>query len=153
MKILIVLTILAFSVIVSQAFMYIIALKNVSNSLNASSYIEFRHLIDANFRANFKYAVYGALITNLLLVIFSAKSPNSLLFITATFSFVALIIDTILTLKGNMPLNDLINTWSVNNYPENWSEIRTKWLQILQYRQIATILGFISLIIGAVFGK
>ncbi|MFN0200069.1 MAG: hypothetical protein ACKVTZ_01030 [Bacteroidia bacterium] len=151
-KVVFLFTLLAYSIIVSQSFSYIIALKNVQLSLNANSYIELRKLLDVNFRANFTYVVYAALITNLLLVLTTFKNPSSLLFITATIAFVALIADTLLTVKGNLPINDIINTWSSDNYPTNWTDIRAQWLTIFQYRQIANIIGFVSLLIGAVFG-
>ncbi len=146
-------TLLAYSIIVSQSFSYIIALKNVQLSLNANSYIELRKLLDVNFRANFKYAVYAALIGNLLLVITTMETPSNLLFISATIAFIALIADTLLTVKGNLPINDIINTWSSDNYPTNWMDYRAKWLTIFQYRQIANIIGFVSLLIGAVVGE
>ena len=151
-KVLFLFTLLAYSIIVSQSFSYIIALKNVQLSLNAHSYIELRKLLDVNFRANFTYVVYAALITNLLLVITTVKNPSSLVFITAAIAFVALIADTFLTVKGNLPINDIINKWSSDNYPTNWADYRTKWLNIFYYRQIANIIGFVSLLIGAVFG-
>ena len=151
-KIILLFTLLAYSIIVSQSFSYIIALKNVQLSLNANSYIELRKLLDVNFRANFTYAVYAALITNLLLVLTTIKNPSSLLFTTAAIAFVALIADTLLTVKGNLPINDVINTWSSDNHPTNWADYRTKWLNIFHYRQIANIIGFVSLLIGAVFG-
>ncbi len=151
-KVIFLFTLLAYSIIASQSFLYIIALKNVQLSLDAGSYIELRKLLDVNFRANFTYVVYASLITNLLLVLVTLKNPRSLLFATVAFAFVALIIDTILTINGNLPINDVINTWSADNYPANWADYRAKWFDIFQYRQIANIAGFVSLLIGAVFG-
>ena len=151
-RILLLLTLVSYSIIVGQSYMYIIALKNVQNSMQANSYIELRKLLDAGFMANFKWVVYAALLTNLLLVISTIKNPGSLLFITAAIAFVALIIDTFLTVKGNLPINSLINGWSPENYPADWATYRTKWLNIFRYRQVANITGFISLLIGAVFG-
>jgi hypothetical protein len=151
-KIILLFTVLAYSVIVGQSYMYIIALKNVQNSMQAGSYIELRKLLDSSFRANFKYAVYSALFANLLLVISTIKTAGSLLFITAAIAFVALIADVLLMMKGNMPINNLINTWTMDNFPSNWADYRTKWLRIFFYREIAMITGFISLVTGAVFG-
>jgi hypothetical protein len=151
-KIILLSAILSYSCVVSQSFMYIIALKNVQNSMNASSYIELRKLLDANFKANYKYAVYAALLTNLLLVLVNIKSPGSLLFIASATAFIALVADTLLMMKGNMPINKLFNKWPVDNYPPNWEYYRAKWLSIFYYREIATIAGFITLLIGAVFG-
>lgn len=152
-NIIILLTLLAYSIIVSQSFMYILALKHVQLNLKASPYTEFRKLIDTSMRRNFKYVIYAALLTNLILVVSAFKSPDSLLFITASIGFVALIADTLLTVKGNLPVNDIINSWSSDNYPANWADYRTKWFNIFQYRQVANIIGFVSLLIGAVFGS
>lgn len=152
-RIILLFTLLAYSIIVSQSFIYILALKHVQLNLDANAYIELRKLIDASMRANFKYVIYAALLSNLALVIFTIKHPGSLLFISASVALVALIVDVLLTVKGNLPINDVINTWSSNSYPTNWEEYRTKWLYFFQYRQIASITGFISLLIGALFGS
>jgi hypothetical protein len=152
-KIILLITLLAYSIIVSQSFMYILALKDVQLKLEFNTYTEIRKLIDLSMRANFKYAIYAALLGNLLLVMSNIKNPSSLIFITSTISLIALIADIFLTLKGSLPTNDIINTWSSDNYPKNWSEVRMQWFNIFQYRQIVNITGWISLLIGAVFGS
>jgi len=150
-KIILFLTVVLYSVIASQSLMYILALKNVQLSLRAEAYIEFRKLINSSMKANFKYVVYGALLTNLLLVIFTGKNPSSLLFITTLVAFACLVIDTLITVKGNMPINTVINTWSSDSYPTNWNEYRLRWLTLFKYRQIVNLTGFTSLLIGTVF--
>jgi uncharacterized membrane protein len=146
-------TLLAYSIIVSQSFMYILALKNAQLQLDANPYTELRKLIDSNMRSNFTYVVYAALLANLLLVIVTMKNPGSTVFITAAIALAALVADTVLTLKGNLPINDIINSWSADQQPANWADYRTKWLTIFRYRQIATISGFVSLLVGVVWGN
>ena len=150
-QIILLITLVAYSMIVSQSFMYILSLKYVQLNLESKPYTEIRKLTDRSMRANFKYVFYTVLLANLTLVILTIKSPGSLLFITSAIAFVALVIDTILTLKGNLPINDVINSWTPDNIPENWTEYRAKWLKFFQYRQIANIIGFVSLLIGVVF--
>lgn len=133
--------------------MYIIALKHVQLSLEANSYTELRQLIDISMRSNFKYVIYVALLSNIVLVFTTAKNPASLLFITTVIALTALLLDILIAVKGDLPINDIINSWSTDNYPKNWAEYRTKWFHVFQYRQIANITGFISLLIGAVFGS
>lgn len=152
-KLILFITLLSYSFIVSQSFMYILALKNTQLGLGAGSYVEVRQLIDANMNSTFKYVVYTALLSSLALVILNFKTPSSIIFISASIAFVALVVDLAIMLKGNMPLNEVINTWSPENYPSNWKEIRAAWFTFLQYRQIANILGFLSLLIGAVFAN
>jgi uncharacterized membrane protein len=151
-KITLLITLLAYSMIVSQSFMYILSLKRTQLNLGANAFIEFRKLIDANMRRNFRYPVYASLLANLLLLLLTINDPGSTIFITTAIAFVALLVDTIITVKGNLPVNDIINTWSPDNYPANWTDYRLKWLQLFQYRQLANITGFVCLLTGAVFG-
>lgn len=152
-KILLLITLLAFSVIASQTFMYILSLKDVQLTLGANSYTELRKLIDAAMRSNFKYVIYIALLVNVLLVLSTMRQPTSMLFITSAIALSCLVLDIALTLKGSLPINDIINTWSFDQYPSNWQEYRTKWFAVFQYRQYANIIGLLSLLIGAVFGS
>lgn len=152
-RVILFLTLISYSFVVSQSLMYILALKNTQLALGGSTYVEVRQLIDANMKDTFKYAIYSALLFSLLLVLVNLKSPTSLVFIMASIGFLALIVDVAIMIKGNMPLNTIINTWSPENYPANWKEIRQAWFSALAYRQVANGLGFLSLLIAAVFGK
>lgn len=152
-KIILLITIVAYAMLVSQSFMYILALKNVQLNLEANSYIELRKLIDVNMNRNFKYVMYIAFLANLLCVISNFKNVGSLLFITSTIALVAIIADILIAVKGNIPINNIIDTWSFDDYPADWRDYRTKWLSFFQLRQVANITGFISLCIGAVFGS
>lgn len=151
-KIIFTITLLAYAMIASQAFMYILSLKQVQLNLAGNAYTEIRKLIDNSMRVSFRYVIYAALLANVLLVIIAAKTPGSLVFISASIALLALVAEIMLTLKGNLPINDVINTWSADGIPANWGTFRDKWFAVFQYRQIASITGLVSLIIGAVFG-
>lgn len=150
-NIILLITLLVYSIIVSQSFMYLLALRDVQLKLDAGPYTELRKLLDTSMRSNFKYVVYAALLFTLALVIDTSKSPGSLQFILTATAFVALLADTLLTLKGNLPINDIINSWSAGQYPSNWKDYRADWLRIFSYRQFANITGFVCLLISAVF--
>lgn len=144
---------LFYSAIVSQSISYIISLTDVQRKMNAAEYISFRNITDKNFRAKFSFVFYGALLSNLLLVILTIIEFNSILFIASSISFVCLVIDTWFTLKGNMPINNTISTWTVENHPSDWKTYRTKWLEYFRYRQIANLTGFIFLVAGIIFHR
>lgn len=120
--------------------------------LDRNSYTEIRKLIDSSMRASFKYVIYVALLANVLLVIATAKTPCSLVFWGAIIALFALVAEILFTLKGNLPINNVINTWSADSTPANWATFGGKWFTIFQYRQIASITGFISLVIASIFG-
>ncbi len=144
-------SLLFYSVIAAQSISYIISLKDVQLNMNVREYISFRKSTDKNFRAKFAYVVYGALISNLLLVIVTVVYSEYKLLLLAAVSFIALVIDTYITLKGNMPINNAINTWNIENYPTDWETYRAKWLHYFSYRQIANLTGFVCLVFGIIF--
>ena len=151
-KIVILLYLLAYSFIVSQSFSYIISLTNVQKNLPVLSYIEFRKLTDKNFRAKFKWVFYAALLLGPVAAWLTSNEPTGLLFIGVAISYIAFWIDAIIMLKGNMPINNAINTWSAENFPADWAVQRNRWLYFFRLRQIMNITGFISLLVGVVFG-
>jgi len=144
-------TLIAYSFIVSQSFSYIIALHNTQKNLDARSYIVLRKLLDKNFRSKFKYVFYLTLISNTLLCILTIQEPTKLLFSGSLIALIGFVADTVFMLKGNMPINNYINSWSPDNYPADWEIYRAKWLRIFTKRQVANIIGFTSLLFAAVF--
>lgn len=144
-------TLISYSFLVSQSFMYIIALRNVQQNMQAASYLEMRKLLDKNFRKKYSWVVYTSLITSTTTMILCSMAPESLLFISVCIAWLMLIIDIIITIKGNMPINNIINSWSMENYPSDWRDYRSKWLFYFTQRQIATTAGYISLVTGLAF--
>jgi hypothetical protein len=150
-KLIIFLYLLAYSFLVSQSFSYIISLTNVQKNLSVLSYIEFRKLTDKNFRAKFKWVFYTTLVIGPVAIWLTTKEPTGLLFITVLLSYILFWIDAIIMLKGNMPINNAINTWTAEKYPADWSAQRDKWLYFFRLRQVMNIIGFIGLMVGVVF--
>ena len=151
-KLVVFLYLLAYSFLVSQSFSYIISLTHVQKNLSVLSYIEFRQLTDKNFRAKFKWVFYAVLVVGPVAIWFTAGEPGGLLLTTVVLSYTLFGVDTIIMLKGNMPVNNAINTWSAENYPADWASQRNKWLYFFRLRQIMNIIGFLGLLIGVVFG-
>lgn len=150
-NIIIFINLLAYSFIVSQSFSYIIALTDTQKNMEADTYIELRKLLDKNFKKKYKFVIYISLVSSTVLTILTSMNTSSILFIGSAIALLALIIDIMLTLIGNMPINNLINTWTKDNYPSDWKTYRSKWLSIFSKRQIVTITGFLCLLIGVIF--
>jgi len=144
-------TLILYSFIVSQSLMYILALRNTQLRMDAPSYIFFRKLVDANMQAKFRYAVYGALLSSLALATLAIIDGSAFLISCTAIAFGALMLDTVITVKGNLPINKIINGWTSSSYPPNWSDVRNQWLQHFQYRQVLNITGYTALVAGAIF--
>jgi hypothetical protein len=120
--------------------------------MQAATYIESRKLLDKHLRHSLSIIYYLALAASVLLVSFCVINPSGLLFTCSVTALVFLVVDILFTLKGNLPINKVINTWTASRYPDNWKEYRAKWLNIYTIRQAANVIGFTSLLAGIVFG-
>ena len=141
-----------YAFIVGQSFFYILALSNATKKMQAAAYIETRQLIDEQLRSKLSLVYYMALATSVALIAFCVVNPNGLLFICSVIAFFALIVDVLLAIKGNVPLNKTIGTWTTTKYPGNWQQVRSRWFTLYHIRQAANIAGFIALLTGIIFG-
>ncbi len=151
-KITLFITLLLYSFVISQSFFYILAMSNVLKNMQSATYIESRKLLDKNLRASLPVVYYLSLIASIALVTFCIINPSGILFFCSIVALAALVTDLLLTIKGNRPINNTINTWSVSDYPANWKEYRSKWFMVYTMCQVANIIGFVSLLAGLVFG-
>jgi hypothetical protein len=151
-KISLFITLLLYAFVISQSFFYILAMTRVTKSMQAVTYIESRQLLDKNLQSSLNIVYYLALAASIALTSFCVINPSGILFICSLISLVSLVVDVALTLKGNAPLNKIINSWTTSNYPSNWKEYRSKWFMVYKLRQAANITGFVSLLAGLIFG-
>ena len=150
-KITLFITLVTYAFIVGQSFFYILAMSNATKKMGATSYIETRKLIDAELQSTLSLAYYLALAASILLTAFSVVNPSGILFISSVIALLALVIDIALAMKGNIPINKVINSWTTNRYPENWQLIRSRWFSLYHIRQAVNIVGFVGLLAGLVF--
>jgi hypothetical protein len=151
-KITLFITLVAYAFIVGQSFFYILALSNATKKMGPSSYIETRKLIDAELQSNLSLVYYLALAATILLTAFSVVNPGGVLFTSSVIALIALVIDIAVALKGNIPLNKIINNWTVSSYPQDWQQVRNRWFSLYHIRQGVNIAGFVSLLAGLIFG-
>ena len=111
---------LAYSFIASQSFSYIMAMTNVQKNMQPASYIELRKLLDKNYSVSYRIVFYIAIFTAVLLTLLCSMDPGCLLFISSAIGLVALLTEVLLAVKGNVPINKIINTWTADDYPANW---------------------------------
>ena len=151
-KITLFITLLMYAVVISQSFFYILAMSVTLKKMRAQTYIETRNLLTATLQAPLQVVYYTTLSASVLLTAFCVVNPGGLLFITSSIALVALLADVVLALKGNIPLNKFISSWTSADYPVNWQRYRAQWFNLYHIRQALNITGFVSLLAGLIFG-
>ena len=150
-RIAIVASLIAYAIVVSQPIFYIVALGRAQRALSAAAYIELRQRINSVMTRRVPVIYLGALATVLLVLVLSLRIRSWGGLITATLALLCLVVDIILMIRENVPINGVIDQWSTTNYPKDWESHRAKWFEIFAHRQIVLLVGFVALLIGAVF--
>jgi hypothetical protein len=150
-KITLFINLLMYAFVISQSFFYILAMSGTMKKMQAATYIETRNLLTERLKAPLQIVYYITFATSLLLTAFCVVNPSGWMFICSVISLVALVADMLIAVKGNIPLNTYINTWTTGSYPSNWEVYRSKWFSLYHTRQAINITGFVSLLVGWVF--
>jgi len=152
MRLAILMNLVAYSVVVSQPLAYLVFLSKAQRALSAPAYVELRQRINPVMTRRVP-VIYGATIaTGLLLLVLSLRSRNWSVLVTATVALLGLLVDIVLMLCENVPINGVVDRWSSTNYPEDWEDYRSKWFAVFGYRQVALLVGFSSSLAAAVVG-
>ena len=151
-KIALFITLLMYALVISQSFFYILAMSSTMKKMQAGTYIETRNLLTRRLEIPLRWIYYMAMAFSLLLTSFCVVNPSGVLFISSMIALLALVADALLAVKGNIPINKAIESWSQTSYPSDWQNYRNKWLSRYRVRQALNIAGFISLLAGWVFG-
>jgi hypothetical protein len=143
-RIAIIANLVAYSIIVSQPLFYMLAMTSAQRALSAPAYVELRQPINSvmSRRVPVIYSITLVTVSILLVLSFSA---------TTLVALVCLLVDIVFMMRENVPINRVIDRWSTTDYPEDWETYRTKWFAIFAYRQVVLLVGFLSLLFGAVF--
>ena len=151
-KITLFITLVMYALVISQSFFYILAMTSTLKKMQVSTYIETRNLLTNTLDVPLRWVYYITMAATVLLIAFCVVNPSGPLFICATIALVALLADALLAVKGNIPLNKFISSWTSANYPPNWKQYQSKWFTLYRVRQALNITGFISLLGALVFG-
>src|SRR5262245_5018247 len=116
-RVAIVANLLAYSFVLSQPLFYAVALSNAQRALSAPAYIELRQRINAVMSRRVP-VVYGlALVTAVVLLALSWRAESRTLLATTAVALVCLIADAAFMLRENVPINGVIDRWSVASPP------------------------------------
>lgn len=150
-KILRLLQLVAYLVITSQLLFYLMILSDSMKQISLVNFIEVRKVVDALMEHRFRIVYYTGVILTLAVVILSAKKPDSIFFVTSSIALVCLIIDVSIAMKGNIPINKLINSYLPGDTSQDWSALRLHWLQLVNIRAIFIVTGFASQLFGLIW--
>ncbi|HEX5171975.1 MAG TPA: anthrone oxygenase family protein [Cyclobacteriaceae bacterium] len=117
----------------------------------ADNFIRIGKTIISNVAWPMRILMPATLLTLLWLCLIAAKVRPSFYFFAG--SFLLMLITLLITVMVEVPIDDQIKTWTVNTIPDNWTALRARWDTFHALRTFTSILSFVALSIGVVFGN
>ena len=142
-------SLVTYSVVASQPLSYLVALGDAQRALSAPAYIELRQHVNAVMVRRVPVIYLCALVALVVLLFLAARSGVVLILGTAALALACLVADAILMTRASVPVNSVIDAWTVTDHPADWRDRRARWFAIFGYRQVALLVGFGSLLLGA----
>ncbi|MFC0773479.1 DUF1772 domain-containing protein [Terrimonas alba] len=116
----------------------------LTRSLEDFSAAEFIHIgktIIANVAVPMRIIMPAALLF-LLLSMWRSYKTNRTVFWLFTISFVLMVASLIITVVVEVPIDNQINTWTVETIPANWQSLRQTWDEFHTIRTFTSIGSF-----------
>ena len=137
----------------SQLIFYLVIMSGALKLVTVDNFAELRKAIDsvADFRLRIVY--YGCLALSLATTIIFFYQGSQPLFITSCIALLCLVIDLVIAVKGNIPLNEQINTYFTGNNAIDLDALRIQWIKFITYRGLFIVTGMISLLAGLLVGR
>lgn len=143
-------SLIAYSIVASQPLAYVVFLGPAQRALSAPAYIELRQRINSVMNRRVPVVYLATVAAVVFLLALSLRSANWNVLVAATVALLCLFVDIVLMLRDNVPINSVVDRWSLTDYPDNWEDYRTRWFTGFGHRQFVLLVGFSSLVIGAV---
>jgi uncharacterized membrane protein len=71
-------------------------------------------------------------------------------FYTLCLSFILMVITLLITVMIEVPIDNMIKTWTVSSMPDNWEMLRAKWQYYHTMRTFTSIGSFVSFLAALV---
>ena len=140
----------AYTIVVSQPLLYVVALTEAQLALSAPAYIELRQRINPPMTKRLPVIYLGTLATGVWVLVVALQNGERGVLVATAVALFCLVVDVVFMMRENVPINGVIDRWSTTDFPADWEEYRVKWFRIFRYRQVALLVGFASLVIGSV---
>lgn len=116
------------------------------DKLSGSAFTEYFHAVDPYMRKRSPALAWVQWIFSAVLVALLAYEKTWVLAGLTAISLLAAVINVVIAVRGNVPLNRKMDHWRHEAPPQDWQKVRRKWLRFHDWRGIASTISFLSLL-------
>lgn len=133
-----------------QLTYYVYLMGDALKLVNIASFLDERRIVHPMVLHKHKAVYYLTLFLSLLVIAISLRYDR-FTSITYTIAFICLVTEVIIAVKGNGPLNELVQQFSSHESVHNWEEIRSEWIRLIKLRGYIILVGMTAIFAGLIF--
>ncbi|MFN7943823.1 MAG: DUF1772 domain-containing protein [Blastocatellia bacterium] len=127
-----------------------LGLSRSMTSLSAETFLEVGHTMIGNLGTIMAMLMPAAMLATLPVLYLQYRSGSKAFYPTLA-GFLLFIAALLITLIVEVPIDGLIEQWTINSLPANWQELRARWEFFHVLRSWISVAGLALLLIGALF--
>lgn len=139
--------------IAAQLVYYFYLMGDALKQVSIGTFLEERRVVHPLVVKKHQMVYYFGLFLSLLMVVLAQRQQSPLTLVTCSIAFVCIVAEVIISLKGNAPLNTLVQQYSLVDTTTDWEAVRRKWIELIKIRGLLITIGILSLFAGLVFKK
>ncbi|GHB75444.1 anthrone oxygenase family protein [Persicitalea jodogahamensis] len=140
--------VLLLCIIAGQAFFYLIGGTAGVRYVSVHAFIEQRKAIDIAIGPNLKILYPMCALSGIAVLILLRQQIHTLTFCLSAAALLLVLIDMVIAVKGNVPINQQMMGWTATVHPADWATVRDQWLAYMHWRQGCSITALLCLLVS-----
>lgn len=119
-------------------------------SLDGATYLAVKRAADVTFPTIARPLMLGSLLATGILVVVALISGDALVTALAVVTLLSLVATLAAILRGDLPINRIMSSWTSTTMPADWEMVRARWEGFFRIRMLANTVALAALV-AAVF--
>ena len=134
-------------IIASQGIFYFIGCAEAMKHLTVPVFADYRKALDSVIAGRLRILYYAALILGITVLILSRQKMGGLVFICTLVTTICIVVDVLLALKENIPINAQFNQYPAGTVSD-WRGLQLSWVKLIVIRGIFSSSALVALLVS-----
>ncbi|MNJ91300.1 hypothetical protein D3C87_89510 [compost metagenome] len=144
-------SILFVGLLAGNAFAFVLGVGPALEMLSVGTYVEFHQAMMSFLGARAPILYAGSLMALSLSLVTMRKQWRTLEYVMVLFALICVLDELVMSVNGNLPLTRSIQSWQINQPPNNWAEVRSQWMYLMYWRCALLVSAFVLLLSASCF--
>lgn len=127
----------------------LVAVRPAMHSLSPTSYVTVKQAFDISYPRLMRPLQLGSLLATIGLTAAAGATGATACATFAGLAAACVLINILVTVRGDLPINNAMATWRPDDPPADWLQHRARWDQFNTIRTAAAVCGLVLLALAA----